>query len=282
MRFPQPRYDDVHFSPRLFQGVPRSEAADHVQDAEAALRAGVHAVLAEDAGELPPDRGPDLGPGREPEGGRHHADHRERFAPGADGRRRSDDVGVSVEILLPGGVAQHQRARGLRFVFRRHEGPSVERLRPQRVEERGGDGADGQPDRRIFLDLHIAPGRRSHGGHIREGVRLRPPVLEVGERHFDVRITRAVVPLPHDDQLVLIRKGQRPEEDRVDHGEQADRQPEAEGQRERRRQRETGLPAQAADGVTQVLAARVGETHGVNASSPRRKPRYRRAALHPA
>ena len=72
-------------------------------------------------------------------------------------------------------------------------------------------------------------------------------------------VVAAVVLLPQDDELVLVRERQRLQEDGVDHREQSDGQPEAEDQGEGRREHEAGLPGQAADGVAQILAALVGE-----------------------
>ena len=268
VRFPQPRHDDVHLRPRLVQGAARRQATDRVEDPEAALRARVHAVLAEDAGELAADRGPHLGTGRELERGRHDADHRERLAPRADRHRRPDDVGVAVEVLPPRGVAQHHHALGLGPVLLRQERPAEPRPGPQGVEERRGDRADGQPDRRVILDLHLAPRRRPHRGHAGERPGLCAPVLEVRQRHLDVGVVAAVVLLPQDDELVLVRERQRLQKDRVDHREEPHGQPEAEGQGEYRGENETGLPAQAAERVAQILAAPVGEPE-----SPRRPGR---------
>ena len=203
VRFPQSRHDDVHLRPPLSQRAARHQAADDVEDPEAALHAGVHLILPEDAGQLPAYRSPYLGAGRELERGRHDTNDGEWLPPRTNRHGRTDHVGVHVEVLPPRRMAQHQHARRLGLVLFRHERATDECLHTERVEERGGDRADGQPDRRILLDLHLSPGRRSHRGHVHERPGLRAPVLEVRQRHLDVRVVAAVVLLPHHHQLVL-------------------------------------------------------------------------------
>ena len=157
VRLPQPRHDDVHLRPRLLQRAARGQAADRVEDPEAALHAGVHLVLPKDPGQLPAHRRPHLCARGKLERGRHDADHRERLAPRADRHGRADHVGVHVEVLPPRGVAQHQHARRLGPVLFRHERAAEEGPRPERFEERRGDRADGQPDRGVLLNLHPPP-----------------------------------------------------------------------------------------------------------------------------
>ena len=128
VRFPQPRHDDVHLRPRLVHGAARGQASDRVEDPEAALRAAVHPVLAEDAGELAADRRPHLGAGRELERGRHDADHRERLAPRADRHRGPDHAGVACRSTA---------------ATRRGSAPSRARPRPRPLPAGTSGRADG-------------------------------------------------------------------------------------------------------------------------------------------
>ena len=83
VRFPQSRHDDVHLRPPLSQRAARHQAADDVEDPEAALHASVHLILPEDAGQLPAYRSPYLGARRELERGRHDTNDGEWLPPRA-------------------------------------------------------------------------------------------------------------------------------------------------------------------------------------------------------
>ena len=219
--------DRVHLRVRLPDGDAGLHPRDDVHDSH---RANARNRLIRDRRirDVHLDRGR-----RKAEAGRHHADDLVRLAAERDAP--PDDGCRSAELALPEIVAEHDqlvvRAAHHLFVarnaadFRR----DAERVPEPRRDERGGDAlrlADaGEVGAAHPLDVEVAADVGEHSTP-------RAPVIEVhrGDRS-GIGCSLHDLDLPHADELLGIRKGERFEQDAVDDAE--DRAVRADPQRER-------------------------------------------------
>jgi hypothetical protein len=161
-----------------------------------------------------------------------------------------DDVRVSTETLHPEPVTDQRDVVLARLVLFRAERTPEDRLDPEDVEEIGADEGALQPNGRARTGQRHALVRT--GRDIIQRVSPRAQVQVIGRRHV-VEPGGAAHLMEDADELLGMRIGQRPQEHRVDHGEDRRVGADAQGQRHHGGQSESGRPGEPADGVAQVL-----------------------------
>ena len=181
---------------------------------------------------------------------RHDADHRVGLS--VNPQLVAQDLQIAAELALPQRVAQHHFLLVPDFSFLVGEGSPERRRYAEQAEERRGDVGGVDADRRaVLIDAEVAEVEQRL---VRVGVRLAQPIVIV--RH-----TRAtVVPGPgvrikvlHHDDTVRFRNRQRAQQDAVDHREEGRVGADADGERQRGRERERCVLPEKAQAKAQVL-----------------------------
>ena len=182
------------------------------------------------------ERHVDVAAGKEIEGSRRDADHRDRRAVQRDDA--ADERWVSAETTCPQTLADHGHRRA-RLLFRVGESASRDRRDPEHVQQRG---ADAVADELLGLSraAQIEAGE-SDRRELVERPHLLAPRHEIQHRCAEVRKVEPIVLLGDLDEAMGIGERQRPEQHRVHDGEhrrvRGDRQRDGQhdGRRERRR-----------------------------------------------
>ena len=165
--------------------------------------------------------------------------------------RAADDRRIAGEMPPPEIVAEHHDRRiAGRAPFRRRDHASDRGEDAEQREVVAGD--------RLDRDLLGAAARierctqRHAAEEIDERVVVRAVVLQIAKRE-PVRQLDVVIERRDRHELVRAAHRQRPEQKRVEDGEQARGRADAEGEREDRGEREGRRPPQRADGVGRIL-----------------------------
>ena len=226
---------------RARQGDPRREPGDRRQE-----MAAVGAALSGGEG-----RGhPQLGLGRwKREPGRHHADDRRGLL--IDANRLADDAAGAAEATLPRPVREQRDFLSAALVIGRQERAAERRSHAQDREQirRYPIGVHAL---RIFtaaleVDLHALPGADAF-----ERRRVIAPEQIVCRRDGELdRARRDLFREVHEARRLVVREW--PEQHRVRHAERRRAEPDADRERQHRRDQRPGVSSQAANGLLQIL-----------------------------
>ena len=167
-----------------------------------------------------------------------------------EGNGLADDCRIGAEVAAPDARAQDHDLVVALLVFVLEEETAQERLDAEGVEEALGH-VDGAPHfGPIAAGVVVAP--RIPGGEMREALRTRPPVKEVGRRDLQPR-GRGQLPLPDGNQAFVVRVGQRPLQDLRDDAERDHRRRHAESEDGDRGEREPAVLPHLPPAVTQIV-----------------------------
>ncbi len=179
--------------------------------------------------------------------GRQNADHDVWLV--VEHERPSDETRIGAEACAPGVVGEDGGLERPACIFPRRKPAADDRLHSQRGEKVGGDEAGAEAIRLAFSGE--VGSLRPHQAEVADGAELAFPVLEIGHRH-QLRAPCLVHAAKHH-HTIRIRIRQRPQQHRVDDGEDRGVGSDSERERQENHGGEPALVGERAKGVTGIF-----------------------------